>query len=76
MSKNQFISKYPLEALVEFQINKDTDPHNHFGFIREVTFFKSDAVNYATYYSVELVNSQEMIRSVSEHNIVKEYKLL
>lgn len=68
----QFISKYSTKDLVEF---KSTEPtaENLFGFIEGVSFHKMDAVNHAATYKIHMVNSEEVIDGIAEHDIVKRY---
>lgn len=71
---NQFKSKYPIGALIEYKQDRN-DGDTLFGKIVSVTFWKSDSVNYATSYNIETVNNSDSIdRGIHEMNVVREFK--
>lgn len=70
----KFESKYTANDLVEFEKSKTCD-RNYFARVVEIHFRKTDAVNFSASYTLQLVNSEEIIRDVYEHQIIKLYTL-
>jgi hypothetical protein len=65
-------SKYDIGNLVEY-IQDRNDEYNLFGFITEITHFKSDAVNYSCRYNIQKVNGGEIDNHIIQENIIKVY---
>lgn len=72
MNHKKFESKYGINELVEVKAS-GVDKANTFGHVLEITFHQSDAVNYAASYTINRVNTEEVKRSVPEHEILKGY---
>lgn len=70
----KFESKFTANDLVEYEPSKQAE-RNLFAFVRAIHFHKSDAVNFAASYTLEIANTQEIKRDVSEHQILKRYVL-
>lgn len=70
----KFESEYGTGDLVKYRKDKDDNPH--FGFIRIVQFHKSDAVNHAVCYDIEMVNAPDgtIERAVREDLIDCKYE--
>lgn len=70
MMLSKFQSKFGLGELVEFQ-GDNKEGFNEYGHVVSIEFYKSDAVNYAASYTVELVNTRVIVRSIQESKIIK-----
>lgn len=73
MKHKTFKSDYAIGELVEVKAGP-SEQTNTFGHVVEITFHQSDAVNYAASYTINQVNTQTVIRSIPEHNILKGYE--
>jgi len=74
----EFKSKFPIGGMVEFKpkspLPEDAPLGNCVGIITEVSFWKSDAVNYACSYKINKVNTAERSDYVNEHDVIKLYE--
>lgn len=68
----EFKSVYGLDELVAFD-NEREDGDRSYGYVRQISFWKSDATNYAASYRIEEVNTKSIVSQVSEHQIQRAY---
>ena len=65
---SKFESKNSIGDLIEY-VQDRNDEQKRYGFIVEVTFWKSDAVNFTCAYAVQKTNSDEIDRGIYETNV-------